>query len=176
MKLIIEQEDKTIVLISPDVDEEIYLEDITSINHSNLYGEVVTIPALLNKIGQWKADYERKAREAKLYCDVYVSELKRQYRREAANNNGKISIDDEEFKLTEKGLDELVLLNDKYQEYLMEQIEIESKRDKLDALWWSIKSKDQKLNNLLPKVTPKEFVSELIEGKINSFTIVKPKL
>lgn len=176
MKLIVEQEDKTIVLISPDADEEIYLEDITSINYSNLYGEVVTIPALLNKIGQWKADYERKAREAKLYCDVYVSELKRQYRREAANNNGKVSIDDEEFKLTEKGLDELVLLNDKYQEYLMEQIEIESKRDKLDALWWATKSKDQKLNNLLPKVTPKEFVSELIEGKINSFTIVKPKL
>lgn len=104
MKLIVEQEDKTIVLISPDVDEEIYLEDITSINYSNLYGEVVTIPALLNKIGQWKADYERKAREAKLYCDVYVSELKRQYRREAANNNGRVSIDDEEFKLTEKVL------------------------------------------------------------------------
>lgn len=34
MKLIIEQEDKTIVLISPDVDEEIYLENITSINYS----------------------------------------------------------------------------------------------------------------------------------------------
>ena len=31
MKLIVEQEDKTIVLISPDADEEIYLEDITSI-------------------------------------------------------------------------------------------------------------------------------------------------
>ena len=66
MKLIVEQEDKTIVLISPDADEEIYLEDITSINYSNLYGEVVTIPALLNKIGEWKAEYERKAREAKL--------------------------------------------------------------------------------------------------------------
>lgn len=176
MKILIEEGDRDIVLVSSDKDEEIELEDITSINYSNLYGEVVTIPALLNKIGLWKADYEKKAKEAKLYCDIYEAELKRKFRREAAANNGKVSYEGEEFKLTEKGLDELILLDDKYQECLVDRIELEAKRDKLDALWWAIKSKDQKLNNLLPKVVPKEFVDELIEGKINSFTIVKPKL
>lgn len=176
MKTIIEEGDRTIVLISSDKDEEIVLEDITSINYSNIYGEVVTISALLNKIGLWKADYEKKAKEAKLYCDVYESELKRKFRREAANNEGKIVFEGEKFKLTEKGLDELILLDDKYQSCLVEQIELEAKRDKLEALWWAVKSKDQKLNNLLHKVVPKEFVDELIEGKINSFVIVKPKL
>ena len=68
MKIIIEEEDKTIVLISSDEDEEINLEEVTTINYSNLYGEAVTISALLNKVGMWKADYERKAKEAKLYC------------------------------------------------------------------------------------------------------------
>jgi hypothetical protein len=176
MKIIIEEGDKTIVLVSSDEDEEINLEEVTTINYANLYGEAVTISALLNKVGMWKADYERKAKEAKLYCDVYVSGLKKSIRREAAINNGRVTIDNETFKLTEKGLEEIVLLDEKYQELQIEQIDFEAKRDKLDSLFWAIQSKDKKLNNLLPKIVPKEFFQELIEGKINSFMIKKPKL
>ena len=62
-----------------------------------------------------------------------------------------------------------------YQKAALEQIELESKRDKLESLFWAIRSKDQKLNNLLPKVVPKEFFQELVEGKVNSFLIHKPK-
>ena len=66
MNIIVEEGDKTIVLHSPDTDEDIELDEITTINYSNLYGEAVTISALLNKVGMWKAEYERKAKEAKL--------------------------------------------------------------------------------------------------------------
>ncbi len=55
----------------------------------------------------------------------------------------------------------------------MNLIEIESKRDKLDTLFWAVQSKDKKLNNLLPKIVPQDFEKELIEGKINTFKIVK---
>ena len=78
--------------------------------------------------------------------------------------------------MTEKGLDELILLDEKYQELQIDQIDLEAKRDKLDSLFWAIQSKDKKLNNLLPKIVPKEFFQELIEGKINSFMIKKPEL
>lgn len=176
MKIILEQGDKTIVLIETEGDEEIFLDDITKIDHSNLYGEATTISALLNKVGMWKADCERKAKEAKLSCDVFVSELRRKYRRIAAANNGKVEIDGEEFKLTEKGLDELIQLDTNYQDMQLELIELECKRDKLDTLFWAISSKDKKLNNILPKVTPNEFVQELIEGKVNTYMIKKPKL
>lgn len=175
MNIIVEEGDKTIVLHSPDTDEDIELDEVTTINYSNLYGEAVTISALLNKVGMWKAEYERKAKEAKLYCDVFVSQLKKKYRKEALRNHGQVSVDSEAVKLTEKGLDEIILLNEEYQRAVLDQIELESKRDKLDSLFWAIRSKDQKLNNLLPKVVPKEFFQELVEGKINSFIIYKPK-
>jgi len=42
-------------------------------------------------------------------------------------------------------------------------------------LYWSIQSKDRKLNNLVPKVTPEEFYNDLVEGTINTFTIKKLK-
>lgn len=175
MNILIEEGDKTIVLHSPDRDEDIELEEVTTINYSNLYGEAVTISALINKVGMWKAEYEKKAKEAKLYCDIFVSQLKKKYRREALRNHGQVTVDGEAVKLTEKGLDEIILLNEEYQKAALEQIEFESKRDKLESLFWAIRSKDQKLNNLLPKVVPKEFFQELVEGKVNSFLIHKPK-
>lgn len=120
MNIIVEEGDKTIVLHSPDTDEDIELDEVTTINYSNLYGEAVTISALLNKVGMWKAEYERKAKEAKLYCDVFVSQLKKKYRREALKNHGQVSVDGEAVKLTEKGLDEIILLNEEYQkQYLI---------------------------------------------------------
>lgn len=176
MKIILEQGDKTIVLIETEGDEEIFLDDITKIDYSNLYGEATTISALLNKVGMWKANCEKEAKEAKLNCDVYVSELKRKYRREAATNEGRVRVDGESFKLTEKGLDEIIQLDTEYQDLQLELIELECKRDKLDTLFWAINSKDKKLNNILPKVTPNEFVQELVEGKVNTYMIRKPSL
>ena len=78
--------------------------------------------------------------------------------------------------MTEKGLDEIIQLDTEYQDLQLELIELECKRDKLDTLFWAISSKDKKLNNILPKVTPNEFVQELVEGKVNTYMIRKPNL
>lgn len=173
MKIMVEIGTKTVVLVSPDKDEEIELDDVTTINYSNLYGEAVTVSGLLNKVGLMKVEYEKKAKEEKLFCDVFAANLRKNLRREAATNGGRITIDGESFKLTEKGLEDAILLNEQYQKNLMNLIEIESKRDKLDTLFWAVQSKDKKLNNLLPKIVPQDFEKELIEGKINTFKIVK---
>lgn len=173
MNVLIEIGTKNIVLNSPDRDESIDLDSITTIDYSNLYGEAVTISALLNKVGSWKAEYDKKVKEAKLCCDIYVSKFKKDIRRQAASNGGRITTEDGDVKLTEKGLDDLILLDSEYQNMQLELIELESKRDKLDVLWWAIKSKDQKLNNLLPKIVPTDFVNEIVEGKVNSFLIKK---
>ena len=47
MKIMVEIGTKTVVLVSPDKDEEIELDDVTTINYSNLYGEAVTVSCLL---------------------------------------------------------------------------------------------------------------------------------
>lgn len=68
MKIMVEIGTKTVVLVSPDKDEEIELDDVTTINYSNLYGEAVTVSGLLNKVGLMKVEYEKKAKEEKLFA------------------------------------------------------------------------------------------------------------
>ena len=51
MKHVIHLNDKPIVLIYGDLDEEINVDEITKIDYSNLYGESVTISVILNRIG-----------------------------------------------------------------------------------------------------------------------------
>lgn len=167
--------DKTIVLLSRDFEEDIDLDSITSIDYSNLYGEAVTVSALLNKIGMLKSDAESCYAEEKLSCDIYEASLKKDYRAQALRKGGKVVIDGEEIKITDKSLEDLVFSDKEFQ--IKKRSVISAKRvlDYLDSIYWAIQAKDKKLNNILPKVTPQEFVNELIEGEINTFYIKKFK-
>ena len=165
MKIMVEIGTKTVVLVSPDKDEEIELDDVTTINYSNLYGEAVTVSGLLNKVGLMKVEYEKKAKEEKLFCDVFAANLRKKLRREAATNGGRITIDGESFKLTEKGLEDAILLNEQYQKNLMNLIEIESKRDKLDTLFWAVQSKDKKLTICCQRLYRKTLKKSLLKEK-----------
>ncbi len=107
---------------------------------------------------------------------MFEASLKKQLRREANLSGGKFTIDGESVKLTEKSLEDAVILDVKYQTVSKEIIEAKRDLDMLDSLFWSVQDKSKKLNNILKPVTPEEFVSELIEGEINLLFIKKPKL
>ncbi|NCB03017.1 MAG: hypothetical protein EOM67_12745, partial [Spirochaetia bacterium] len=47
--------DKIIVLKQEEFDTDINMDDITQIQYDNLYGEIVTVSALMNRIGILKA-------------------------------------------------------------------------------------------------------------------------
>lgn len=165
MKIMVEIGTKTVVLVSPDKDEEIELDDVTTINYSNLYGEAVTVSGLLNKVGLMKVEYEKKAKEEKLFCDVFAANLRKKLRREAATNGGRITIDGESFKLTEKGLEDAILLNEQYQKNLMNLIEIESKRDKLDTLFGQYKARTRNLTICCQRLYRKTLKKSLLKEK-----------
>ena len=84
-------------------------------------------------------------------------------------------IDDISIKFTESGLSDAVSLDKGYQKRKHGLIERKKDLDFIESLYWSIQSKDKKLNNLVPKVTPEEFYNDLVEGTINTFTIKKIK-
>lgn len=151
------------------------IDRLTSIDYTNLYGEAVTVSALLNKVGMLRAEAEKSVAEKRLEKEVYDADLRRGFRREANRNGGKFTIDGEEIKLSEKALDEVVLLDDDYQKLALEHIEAQKDFGFLDSLQWSIQDKSKKLNNLLKPVSPNEFLQELVEGKVNSFNITKKK-
>lgn len=166
-------QDRTIVLLASDNIDNIDMDSISMIDYSNLYGEAVTCSALLNRIGQLKADAEAIYSEAKLDANIFEASLRKQLRREALLGRGCVTVDDESVKLTEKALDELILLNKEYQALSKKVIYAKRDLDYLESLNWAISSKDRKLNNLLPKVTPDEFFDNIIEGSINTFVIKK---
>lgn len=149
------------------------VDRLTAIDYSNLYGEAATVSALLNKIGLLRAEAEKTMAEKKLERDVYEAEKKRIWRREANSNGGKFTVDGDEVKLSEKALDEALLLDDGYQDLSMEFIDAQRNFSMLDSLQWSVQDKSKKLNNMLKPVTPQEFINELVEGEVNSFFITK---
>ena len=173
MKKVVHIGENDIVLISKDIIDELDMDQITSIDHSNLYGEIVTCSVLLNKIGLLKAEVEAQYNYDKMNCEIYESKLRESLRRESILNGGKVQTSNGSIKLTESSLDELILLDLDFQKKKRDAIESKKNLDMIDSLYWAIQSKDKKLTNLVPKVTPKEFYDELIEGTVNSFIIKK---
>lgn len=173
MEILVHFNDVPVTLVTNGFEETVDIDKLTSIDYSNLYGEAVTVSALLNKVGLLRAEAERAVSEKKLEKEVYEADMKKGLRREANRNGGKFTIEDEEIKLSEKALDEALLLDEDYQKLCLEYIEAQKNFSVLDALQWSVQDKSKKLNNLLKPVTPQEFLSELVEGKVNSFLIAK---
>lgn len=176
MKQVIKLEDKTIVLIYKDIDDDIDVDQLLQIDYTNIYGELLTNSVILNKIGLLRADAQASYDLMKMNVNIFEAKIRRQLRREALINGGKVKIEDEgSIKLTESSLDEIVDGNSKLQVLRKQLIEAKKDLEYMDSLFWSLKSKDQKLNLLVPKVTPQELYDELIEGTINTITIKKIK-
>lgn len=175
MKTLIHIGESPITLTMSDFEDEINVDEITSIEHHNLYGEAVTISALMNKIGILKSKAESMHSEKKLEFDIYESTLRKNFRRESATKGGKFEIEGEQIKLTENSLNEAITLDKGWQVNKKNVIKAKETLDKIDSIYWAIQSKDRKLSVLMKAVTPEEFLSELVEGKVNGILIKKQK-
>lgn len=174
MDILIHINDVPVVLQTAGFTGKIDIDSLTAIDYTNLYGEAATISALLNKVGIIRAEAEKAVSDKKLEKDVYEAETKKNWRRQANRNMGRFNIEGDEVKLSEKALDEALLLDRGYQELCEELTDAEKNFSVLDALLWAIQDKSKKLNNLLKPVTPTEFLGELVEGSIvNGFIIKK---
>jgi len=166
MKTLIHLGDKPVTLLLRDFDDEVNVDDLLSIDYSNLYGEAVTIPALMNQIGTLKAQAEKIVAEKKLEFEVFEAELRQRLRKESAETAQKI---------TEAGLNEMVSIDGGYKVQKKNVATAQYNLSIVESLWWAVKSKDQKLNNLVKGVTPIELFKELIEGTVNNIVIKKHK-
>jgi hypothetical protein len=157
--------DKVIVLKYMDWDTDISVDEITRIDYSNLYGEIVTVTALYNRVGILKADVENDFENYKLDCKIFESQVRQRIVKEHLSLGNK--------KPSEGTLEDEVNTSP----------EIIAKRKQLNilqrnvsyvtALYWAIQSKDKKLSVLMKGVTPEEFASGIVEGIVNTFYIKK---
>lgn len=166
MKTIVHFGMRPVTLILREFENEIDVDELTAINHSNLYGEAVTIPALMNHVGILKADVEHDIAMKEMDLDVFVAELKQTWRRTAAETAQKI---------TEDGLKEKVLTDPGYKVKKKNLINAQHNLSIVDSVYWAVQSKDKKLNNLIKAVTPEELYEELQDGVVNNIVIKKSK-
>jgi len=159
------QFDKQIVTLKYEgFEDEIDVDEICKIDYSNIYGEVVTCTALMNRVGIIRAEAESILKEKELLAKIEEARIKKDERRKAVSDSRKI---------TEGGLEEMVMLDEGLQ--IMKKNVIKAQKDFsfIESLYWALSSKDKKLNNLIKEITPEEFEDRLIEGKVNGFIIKK---
>ena len=166
MNIVIHLGDKPVQLFTNDFDDNVDTDELTSINHSNLYGEAVTVPALMNKVGLLKAEAEKVHSIKRLELEVFEAELRQSIRKDATAKGD---------KLTEAGLNELVSKDGGYQIKKKNVITAQYNLSIIESIFWAVKSKDSKLNNLIKGVTPEELFDELVEGTVNNIVIKKRK-
>lgn len=173
MEILVHFNEVPVTLETNGFSGRIDIDQLTSIDYGNLYGEAVTVSALLNKVGMLRAEAEHTVAEKKLERDVCEADTKRTWRQQANMNQGKFCFEGEWIKLSEKALDEALLLDEDYQRLCVELIDAQKNFNVLDALQWAVQDKSKKLNNLLKPVTPQELLGELVETSVNSFVIIK---
>lgn len=168
---------KPIVLEHDNMDSSINVDDLTTIDTSNLFGEAVTISAATNRIGILKAEVEGVMAEARLEEKIYIGKFIANLRKQASQNGGKYKMqvgkETIEVKLTEKALETSFHTDPKWQELKNKYITAEKNFNALSSLYWSIQDKSRKLNSLVNGTTPEEFLDGIIEGKINGILITK---
>lgn len=175
MKIVIHIDGRPIALTMSDFDDEVNADDLTRINYENLYGDAVSVSALLNKVGTLRAKAESDYDLKKLEADFEESRLRKMFRREAIENDNHIKIDGVRVKFTEKSLDDAVMLDGGLQVMKKNIAFAKEVFGKIDSLYWAVQSKDKKLNNLVSGLTQEELWNELVDGKINGILIKKKK-
>lgn len=159
--------DKVFRLISDDFDEDIDVDTLLKIDYSNLLGELITFPVIVNKFGRLLADCESKVSEDKLNLDIFESKLKEKLRIELQDEKGKAP--------TVDALNNAVLSNVGYQALRKKMIKTQKTRDYVNSVFWSAKDKSAKLDKLSLSVNNTDLNENIIEGKINGVMVKKNK-
>lgn len=167
-KRIIQIGGNTYKLIFDNFDEDVDIDSLLKIDYSNLIGELVTFPVILNRFGILLAEAESRVTETKLNMDVYEAKTKERLRIELAEqNNGKAP--------TVEALNNAVVSNKAYQAMKRKYIEVVKTRDYIISIFWACKDKASKLEKLSLSIQPGDLSDSVIEGRVNNVLVKKTK-
>ena len=164
-KRIIQIGGNTYKLIFDNFDEDVDIDSLLKIDYSNLIGELVTFPVILNRFGILLAEAESQVAETKLNMDVYEAKTKERLRIELAEqNNGKAP--------TVEALNNAVVSNKAYQAMKRKYIEVVKTRDYINSIFWAVKDKSDKISSLL-KQSEITLETDVMPEKLNGIFIKK---
>jgi hypothetical protein len=157
---------KVITLHYEDFDTDINVDDFTKIHYENIVGEIATMPVLMNRIGLLKAQVDNRLSEEKLENQIHEAGLRKLFKSEMLTKGQKYNLQD---------VDDAVETDAAWINRKRKIIRFENDCKVIESIYWALKSKDDKLNNIKNNLTPKEFENEIIEGTINGIMIKKNK-
>ena len=160
--------DTTYKLLFDDFDEDIDIDSLLKIDYSNIIGELITFPVIVNRFGNLLAEAESKVSETKLNLEVFEAKTKERLRVELAEANGGKNP-------TVEALNNALLMNNAYQVMRKRFIEVQKTRDYINSIFWSAKDKSSKLDKLSLTVQDSEIPDSVIEGRVNNVLVKKTK-
>ena len=167
-KKIITISGKTFVLIFDKFDSDMEIDDFLKIDYSNLIGEMITFPVIVNRFGQLLAEAESQVSEAKLNLEVFEAKTKEKLRLELSEaNNGKMP--------TVEALNNAITANKTYLVMRKKFIEVQKTRDYVNSIFWSAKDKSEKLNKLSLSIQSGDISDSVIEFRVNNVLIKRAK-
>ena len=140
-KKVIQVGETTYKLLFDDFDEDMDIDSLLKIDYSNIIGELVTFPVIVNRFGILLAEAESKVSESKLNLEVFEAKTKERLRNELAEANGGKNP-------TVEALNNALLMNKAYQSLRRQFIEIQKTRDYVNSIFWSAKDKTSKIEKL----------------------------
>lgn len=165
--VILHLKNKVITITSQGFDSEIDIDDLLQIDPSNLYAELISIPVLINKVGQLKAEATAIYEKKKMDFSILEAKLSEYYR---------VKAKEQEIKPTEKWLEEKVTLDKAWGIEKKNLIEAQKNVEFMWGFWSAVLSKDNSLKTATRNIVPSEHENSLIEQKINTCLIkVKEK-
>ena len=144
-------------------DWDIDLDQILQIRYDNIFGEIITIPVLENRVGRLVSELREYRKREKLLLEIKEAEVLKLFRNKKSSDGAK--------KPTLKEEEDHLLTDPVIKNLRFKLIRIEKDLEDLEVFYDAVKSKAFKLNNLSKNITPEEYEKELIEGKINNVLI-----
>ena len=167
-KKVIQVGETTYKLLFDDFDEDMDIDSLLKIDYSNIIGELVTFPVIVNRFGILLAEAESKVSESKLNLEVFEAKTKERLRNELAEANGGKNP-------TVEALNNALLMNKSYQALRKQFIEVQKTRDYVNSIFWSAKDKTSKIEKLSLSVQNGDIPDSVIEGRVNNVLIKKTK-
>lgn len=151
--------DGRVVQLSYTLSTDFNIDEITNIDTNNLLGEYLTAPVLFNTIANLRTLAMQRVSEKSLQLKI----VKRTVFVDIIRT--------EKPKPANTVIDAMVENSDEFIKASKELIEAERDASMMDNLYWSMKEKCNKLDNMYHKILPEEFNKEIMEGQVNNILI-----
>lgn len=143
-------------------DTEIDLKEYIRIDHSNIMGELLTMPLVLNQIANLKAEVDHQTSLQKIFVDTTRAEIENTYKASRAG-----------LKTTLNDLDNYVSTHPIFIAEKEKFHNLQKQAAYMDSFYWSAKAKLDALETISSKISPDEFNLELLEKNINNVLVKK---